>query len=146
MRISKRRINDKLLLKIYRLFFEVVSRFNSKDTFFEIIDDILYPTEKIMVAKRVAIIYLLTKEIPQNTIAETLKVSTGTVSRFAIIFHSKETKVVRLLTSMIKKENVLNFLEDLWADLSIQPGIKIGHWQSYWDHQRKKEKREEVGI
>jgi uncharacterized protein YerC len=82
MRISRRRLSKKVLIKIYQLFFKVISRFDDQKGFYEILDDIFYPTEKIMIAKRVAIIYLILKNIPQDRIAEVLKVSTGTVSRF----------------------------------------------------------------
>ncbi len=146
MRISKRKLDEEILLKIYRLFFEVISRFDTEESFFQIFDDILYPTEKIMIAKRVAIIYLLLKGIEQDAIAQSLKVSTATVSRYAALFYEKDQKIVTLLKSMITKEKALNFLEDTFADLLIQPGIKVGHWQSYWDHKRKKDRREQTGF
>jgi len=146
MRISKNKLNEEILLKVYQLFFEVVSRFDTKDSFFDIIDDILYPTEKIMIAKRVAIIYLLIKNISQDAIAKTLKVSTGTVSRYAILFNDKETKIIKLLKTMITKEKVLDFLEDTFADLFIQPGIKKGHWELYWEHKKRKEQKQTTGF
>ena len=146
VRISRYKLKEEILLKIYRLFFEIIAHSNSQVAFLDVINDIFSPTEKIMIAKRIAIVYLLIKKIEQRDIATTLKVSTGTVSKFAILFNNKETKTVKLIEKMLLKEKVLNFLEDTFADLFIQPGIKIGHWDSYWKHERAKQKRKETGL
>ena len=146
MRISRRRLSKKVLIKIYQLFFKVISRFDDQKGFYGILDDIFYPTEKIMIAKRVAIIYLILKNIPQDRIAEVLKVSTGTVSRFSILIHKKKTKMINLLRQMIKKEKVINFFEDTLADFFIQPGLQKGYWHLYWEQKRRQRKRETYGI
>jgi Trp operon repressor len=123
-----------------------MSRSAKKDLFFEIVNEIFSPTEKIMMAKRITIIYLLIKGIDQITIANTIKVSTGTVSKYAVMFYNKDTKLVNLIRRMITKEKVLDFLDDVFADIFIQPGIKIGHWDSYRQHKRKKIRREATGL
>ncbi len=140
-RISKKYLSEKILLKLYRLFFEIISRFENQENFAKIIDDILSPTEKIMIAKRIGIIYLLIKKVDYRDIAELLKVSTATVYHYAIHFYKKESELIDVLQIMLMKEKVLGFLDDLLADVLIQPGVKIGHWQSYWDHKRKQEHR-----
>ncbi len=140
-RISKKYINEQILIKLYRLFFEVISRFKDKDNFVEIIDEILSPTEKIMIAKRIGIIYLLIKKVDYRDIAEVLKVSTATVFYYAIHFDKKESKLVNMIKTMLVKEKVLGFLDDILSDIFIQPGLKIGHWQKYWDHKRKQNER-----
>lgn len=139
-------LGENVLLKIYQLFFEIIDRSDTQHSFYEILDDILYPTEKIMIAKRVAIVYLLLKGISQDNIAESLKVSTGTVSRFSILFSKKETKIMELLKHMITKEKALAFLENTFTDLLIQPGIKRGHWKLYWEHKRQKLRDKTQGI
>ena len=50
-------------------------------------------------------------------------------------------RVIRKCYDMLKKENVLNFLDDFFADIMIKPGIYKGHWQLYWDQKRKQENR-----
>ncbi|MDO8610559.1 MAG: Trp family transcriptional regulator [bacterium] len=140
-RISKKYINEQILIKLYRLFFEVISRFKDRDNFVEIIDEILSPTEKIMIAKRIGIIYLLIKKVDYRDIAEVLKVSTATVFYYAIHFDKKESQLVDTIKTMLVKEKVLGFLDDILSDIFIQPGLKIGHWQKYWDHKRKQNER-----
>jgi Trp operon repressor len=144
--ISKRPVDVKKLFKLYQLFFEVVSKAKNKDEFLELIKDLLSPVEQIMVAKRIAIIYLLTKNVDQLAIARYIKVSRATVSKFNLLFFEKKTRLIKIIESMIKKEKIGHFLEDLFADLFIQPGIKIGHWQRYWDHKRRQNERKMIDV
>jgi Trp operon repressor len=146
VRISKFRLREEILIRLYQLFFEVMSRSAKKDWFFEIINEIFSPTEKIMIAKRITIIYLLIKGIDQAIIANTIKVSTGTVSKYAVMFYNKNTKLVELIRKMITEEKVLNFLDDVFADIFIQPGIQMGHWNLYWQHKRRKDRRKATGL
>ncbi len=140
-RISKKFLSERVLLKLYRLFFEVMTKYQNKDQFFEIFDDILSPTEKIMLTKRVAIIYLLIKGVDYRDICDVLKVSMSTVVTYAAIFYKRDSKVVATIRNMLKKEKALNFLDDIFCGLFIQPGVKIGHWQMYWDHKRRQQER-----
>ena len=94
-----------------------------------------------MLKKRVAIIYLLIKEVSYRDICEVLKVSMSTVVSYATVFKKKESKVVLIIKSMLKNEELVNFLEDIFAGLFIQPGLKIGHWQRYWNHKRRQQDR-----
>ena len=138
-RISKYRIKEEVLFKTYQLFFEVVSRSSyTKKDFLEMLDDIFSPTEKIMIAKRIAIIYLIIKGLDQRSICFVLKVSSATTSKFMYIFNKKDSKVVRNIERMIQNKRMHNFLEDLLHDLTTQPGLKIGHWQKQWDHLKGK--------
>lgn len=140
-RISKRHLNREILLKLYRLFFEVLSRYQTRNEFFDIFDDILSPTEKIMLTKRVAIIYLLIKGVDYRDICETLKVSMSTVVSYAAVFYKRDSKVVATIRNMLKKEKVLDFLDDVFSGLFIQPGFKLGHWELYWNHKKRQQDR-----
>ena len=144
-RISKKLVSEKLLTKIYKLFYEVFSRYEGQEDFLLIIDDILSPTEKIMLAKRLAIIYLLIKKVDYRDIADTLKVSTATILFYATTYYKRSSRVVNIINGMLKNEKVLNFLDDFFANFMIHPGVYIGHWQLYRDHQRRQEVRKTLG-
>lgn len=144
--ISKRPIDEKKLFKIYQLFFEVINNAEDKDEFFELIQDILTPVEQIMIAKRIAIIYLLTKKIEQVDIAEHIKVSRATVGRFNLLFYMKNTKLIKIIESFINNEKIGHFLEDLFADIIIHPGIYIGHHKLKWEHEKRKEERKMIDV
>jgi|SRR3989344_4958820 len=139
--LTKKYVDEKKLIKINQLMFEILNKADDKDDFFEVIKDILSPPEQLMVAKRIAIIYLLLKGVDHSTIAKYLKSSRATVAKFSLLFYDKETKLIGIIGELLNKETISHFFEDLFADIFIQPGLKIGHWQSYWDHKRRQKER-----
>ncbi|OGK10388.1 hypothetical protein A2767_02495 [Candidatus Roizmanbacteria bacterium RIFCSPHIGHO2_01_FULL_35_10] len=143
--LSKKLISENVLMRIYQLFFEVISRSHSRETFLILLDDILTPTEKIMLAKRIGIIYLLIKEIDQLSIADILKVSTSTVSIYSVKFYKRDTKVIEIIKNMLIKEKVLDFMEDIFAGLFIQPGLKKGHHKLKLNYEQNKRDRKYLG-
>jgi Trp operon repressor len=78
-RISKYKVEDKVLRKLYFLMFEIISNIDEEERFEGIMNELLSPTEKIMIAKRVAIVYLLMKNIDYLIISDVLKVSSRTI-------------------------------------------------------------------
>jgi len=58
VRNSRFELSEGLLEKLFDLFFEVVGNQSSKSEFKKIFVDLLTPAERIMLAKRVAIIYI----------------------------------------------------------------------------------------
>ncbi|MBI4225706.1 hypothetical protein HY612_01195 [Candidatus Roizmanbacteria bacterium] len=139
--ISRAKVPEKVLMRVYQLFFEVFSRSRSHDSFLELLDDILTPTEKIMLAKRIGMLYLLIKEVDQSVISDILKVSTSTVSIYSVLFYKRDTKVVKIIKDMLVKEKVLDFMEDIFAGLWIQPGLKKGHYKLKWEYEQGKRER-----
>lgn len=145
-RISKRPVSEDILIRMYKLFFEIFSRFENQEHFLALMDDVFSPVEKIMIAKRVGIIYLLIKKVDYRDISDVLKVSTSTITHYALLFHDKNSRIVEIIKTQLMKENVLNFLDDLFSDLLIQPGIKIGHHQLKWEQKQRQQKRKTLPV
>jgi Trp operon repressor len=143
--ISKRPIDAKKLFKLYELFFEVVNNAGDKDEFMEIIKDILTPIEQIMIAKRIAIIYLLIKNVDQTTIVDYIKVSRSTVSRFKLLFYNKKTKLITIIESFLKNEKISHFFEDLFADIFTHVGYYPDQ-ELKWQHEKRKEERKMIDV
>lgn len=139
--LSKIQVDEKKLIKLYQLMFEILNKADDKDDFFEIIKDILSPPEQLMIAKRIAIIYLLLKGVDHTTIAEYLRSSRATAAKFSLLFYDKESRLVGVISELLNQEKINNFFEDLFADIFIKPGLKIGHWQMHWDHKRRQKER-----
>ena len=97
-------------------------------------------------AKRMMLIYLIIKGINQRAIAKALKLSTSTVSKYAVIFYNKDTDLIKVMKNIAKKENIDNILGDIFTNIFIQPGFKTGHWRMYWKHKRSKKQRERRGF
>lgn len=142
--LTKQYVDEKKLIKINQLMFEILNQADDKDDFFGIIKDILSPPEQLMIAKRIAIIYLLIKGVDHTSIAKYLKSSRATVAKFSLLFFDKETKLIGIVGELLNKESISHFFEDLFADIFIKPGLKIGHWQMYWDHKRRQKERQMI--
>ncbi|OGK14703.1 hypothetical protein A3C98_03540 [Candidatus Roizmanbacteria bacterium RIFCSPHIGHO2_02_FULL_37_15] len=144
--LSKQYLDKEKLRKLYQLFFELLSRSANKDNFLLIITDFISPPEQIMISKRIAIIYLLTKGLTSSVIADYLKVSKSTVSKYSLLFYEKETESIQIIRRIISKGKILGFIDDIFSDLLIQPGVKIGHWQLKHEHKRRKEERKALDV
>ena len=146
VRTSKKRLNDASLEKIFVILFEVLAKNKSKDEFLELVNDIFSPTERIVIAKRVVIMYLLMNKIPQRDIAHALCASIGTVSRYSVVLDGKESRVKKVINDLIKKDRVIDLFDDIFHNLFISPGFLKGHWQIYSDYLRRKGGRKTKGL
>lgn len=79
--VSKNPVPRETEKKIRKAFTRVLVDIRSEREMERYIFDLLTPTERIMLAKRLAIATLLIEGLPYREIAERLKVSTATVGR-----------------------------------------------------------------
>lgn len=86
--ISKKGIKRKTFLRISNDLIAMISGLRSKREIKALLNEILTPTERIMLAKRLAIIFMLKKDYSFEIVWRTLKVSPSTVARFW-----KETRI-----------------------------------------------------
>jgi len=142
--LTKKYVDEKKIIKVNQLMFEILNKADDKDDFLAIIKDILSPPEQLMVAKRISIIYLLLKGIDQTSISCYLKCSRATVAKFSLLFYDKESKLIGVIGELLNQEKISHFFEDLFADIFIKPGLKIGHWQMHWDHKKRQTEREMI--
>ena len=130
--------------KLFNLLFEVIGNRNDKDEFNKVMIDILSPVERIMIAKRIVIMYLIIKEINYKTICDVVKVSNATVSKFRLTME-KSDGIVPLLKEMIKIEKVKLFFEELLDSLA-GPGVVGVSWSSAWKRRNDLERKKQLGI
>ncbi|MBI5127157.1 hypothetical protein HZA76_01750 [Candidatus Roizmanbacteria bacterium] len=141
-RISRFPVDDKVLEKLYLLMFEVVSSMDEEEEFSKIINELLSPTEKIMIAKRIAIIYLLMKKINYTNISDVLKVSSETIAKFKMIM-IKNGEIKKVLGGIVGVEKVKNFFEEL---LTSEPGTYGVDWKLAWKKKIEIQRRKVRGI
>ena len=141
-RISKYRVEDRVLKKLYSLMFEVVSNMDEEARFTGIMNELLSPTEKIIIAKRVSIVYLLMKNIDYLVISDVLKVSSRTIAKFhSIMVDGKEIK--NILEGLIGNEKIKDFFEELFFR---EPGTYGVNWKSAWRQKFEIERKKQRGI
>src|SRR3989338_208864 len=144
VRNSRFTLSEDLLEKLFDLFFEIVGNKSSKDEFKKIFIDLLTPAERIMLAKRVAIIYLLLKKIEYYNICDRLKVSPSTVAKFVLLMEKSEG-IVPTFKQIVKNDKVKIFLEEIFNNI-FAPG-KIGvDWKIAWENKINLEKKKTFGI
>lgn len=144
VRNSRFKLDENVLEKLFDLFFEVVGKKANKGEFRKVIVDLLSPAERIMLAKRIAIIYLLLKKIDYYNICKVLKVSPSTVAKFSLLMERSEG-VVPTFKTIVKREKIGEFLEELFNDL-YGPGVPGINWKAAWERKRNLEKRKAFGI
>lgn len=143
-RISKFKLSEHVLAKIFDLFFEIVGRNKNKDEFKRIIHDLLSSTERIMIAKRIAIIYLRLKNIDQRTICKVLKISTATVAKFSLLME-KSDGIVPTFNKIMKNEKIIEFLEDIFNTL-FAPGVPGVNWKAAWERKIARDRQKTLGM
>lgn len=82
--ISSKKLQKDHLHKIYEHFMSELERAGREKVASSFFEDFLTSTEKIMLAKRFAVVYLLSKGLPPSYIAEVLLMSPATIYRMSL--------------------------------------------------------------
>jgi hypothetical protein len=143
-RISRNPVKEKVLDKMFYLLFETLGNKYDQEEFSQVIYELLSPTERIMIAKRVAIIFLLMKDIDYFSISQVLKVSSSTIANYHTVLLSSKG-VVESLKSIVRNEKVANFLEETWLEFS-RPGKPGVNWSNAWKTKNELERKKREGI
>jgi Trp operon repressor len=143
-RISRQLLDERVLNKLFDLFFEIVGKKYHKEEFRNVILDLLSPVERIMIAKRIAIIYLILKKIDQRNISTALKVSNATVSKFAILME-RSVGIVPAFKTILRNEKFFDFLDELYDSL-FPPGTYGTNWKDAWQKRIEINRRKTYGI
>ncbi len=136
--VSKRTLHGDKLNKIFNLFFDLIVNVNNKNQAEVLLKELLTPTEKIMIAKRIACFYLFTKDVSSRQIGGLIKLSVSTISHFKYLFDNSQ-EIKKFLSKRINDEKIKSFLEDILVDFIAFPR-KGSDWKSnkriYYQHQR----------
>lgn len=113
------------------LFWRVLADLHSEDDIHDLLDDLLTPTEKVMLGKRLAIAFLLEKGYDQRTIHSIMKVSVSTVSQVNY-WLKNQGKGYRKAISMVRKaEKWQEFWQKLDGLLEDMFSKKTMHQRAY---------------
>ncbi|MCR4276667.1 MAG: Trp family transcriptional regulator [Candidatus Roizmanbacteria bacterium] len=144
VRISYLQLKAQDYEKIFSIFYKVLGETENKDEFNKILFDLLTPAERIMIIKRIAIIYLLLKEIDYRMICRALKVSNTTVNKFKLSMEKSEG-IVPALRGMVKQEKVWLFFEEIFSQI-FYPGRPGINWTAAWETKLALERKKERGL
>ena len=123
--ISSKKLTKENLNKLYREFANALQKSERKSQMAFFLNDILTHTEKIMLAKRFAVIYLLSKGVPHSYIYESLHMSPATIARMSLKY---EIGKYSSLLKAVEKENLWKILEKI-LQAGLPPRAGRGRWK-----------------
>lgn len=125
--VSKKYIKQEKLNKIFSLFFDLVTSVKNKNEADITISELLTPTEKVMLAKRITCFYLILKDIPNREIADLLKLSTSTV---CYLKHTLNNLILlkKFLSKRLFSEKIQNIFIDILTDIFYGMPRKGANW------------------
>lgn len=139
--VSKILLQKEHLNKVLSLLFTLIVNIQNKKSAEILLNELLTPTEKIMLAKRLACFYLLLKEIPIREIKDILKLSTSTIA-YLKHFLENSSNLRSYLRDRMTKEEIKNIFEDFIVDMLYGIPRKGSNWsqnlKQYYDHQQKR--------
>ena len=125
--ISSKKLKKEHLQRLYNEFSSALEKSAKRSWIKFFLNDFLTRTEKIMLAKRFAVIYLLSKNIPITYIAEALYMSPTTIFRMSLKY---DIGKYSSLLKIIEGEN-----KDIWTILErilkagLPPRVGRGRWK-----------------
>ena len=111
--VSPRTLQKQVEERMLDLFWTSLTSASSKEQIALFLDDLLTPTEKIMLAKRLAIAFMILKGYDYNTINERLKVSDPTIWTVKSHLKHKGKGYTLIIEKIMSKEKWETFWQDL---------------------------------
>lgn len=111
--VSKHFMNPKVSEKVYGIFINSIKNTGSRQDVINFLDDLLSPAEKTMLAKRVAIAFMLLEDkYTYYEISKTLKISFGTIAKVHSIFALKGGGYRKIIGNLVLKKSIRNSLSE----------------------------------
>ena len=136
--ISRRWIKPETEKTINQMIVSAIALCGSSSEAANFIDDLLTPTEKIMLAKRFAIAYLLLKGHSYGEIKDLLKVSTPTIGSVSLLLKIKGSGYKEIVQKLAARRELRKIFESLTqAAISIIGSGKGGNKKAvkYWENE-----------
>ncbi|OGD93493.1 hypothetical protein A2697_03160 [Candidatus Curtissbacteria bacterium RIFCSPHIGHO2_01_FULL_41_44] len=121
-KISRRALDKNLEKYIFTIFLKTIVDLKTLTEVKNFLEDLLSPTEKIMLIKRLAIAVMLTKGYTYDEIDHTLKVARNTIMNVSYFLkHSQNEGYQKVVTRVLadqKKEALFDKIEELLIQFS----------------------------
>jgi uncharacterized protein YerC len=143
--VSRRILSQKVQERIFHLFTNALVKCDSRGSAASFIEDMLTPTEQVMLSKRFSIAFMLLEGYDYETIKRMLKVSTATIGRVASWFKIKGEEVRRIINRIKRDESMKKAVEEIMDSILEIIGTAPGQdWKStrkmLWHSKKLREK------
>lgn len=129
--VSKHQLNEEVYRKIFLLFPQFLGSLSRKGRELVVVDALFSTTEQTMIAKRIAIAFMLVKGYGYAPISAKLKVSYGTIAKINEITKNADSIFVKELESIARHDAFSDFLNAIGYKLSVAMPPRGGNW-SVW--------------
>lgn len=111
--VSRNPLARGLQEQMHKLFHKVLAELGTEMEISEFLDDLLTPTEKVMLAKRLAIAFLLDQGYDQRTIHTIMKVSVSTVNSVNFWLKYKGAGYRKVIGRIRKEQSIEDFMSQI---------------------------------
>lgn len=142
--LSKRKLKEEVSKQLFELTFSLLGKRRDRGDFQQTLFAILSPTEQYVLAKRIAVLYLLIKKIDYLIIRDVLKVSTSTISKCVMILENSKN-LTKTLQSLAQNNQMKDIFLEAFSDFS-SPGSYGISWKNAWRNKKEIERKKREGI
>lgn len=135
--ISKYPISKQIADRIFEIFLNTLVNIKNKEDADEFISDLLTPTEKIMLAKRLAIAFLLEKNYDYRSIQKLIRVSTGTIASVNLLLHLGSAGYKKLISKIVTEERNTGIFETAIVKILSAPAA-LEKGSGTWTYLKRK--------
>ena len=126
--ISSKKLDHSLTEKLFGKLLTIFGQARDKEALSLVMNELFTSTEKIMLAKRLAIVLMLASRTPQHRVVEILKVSPTTVVKTSLEIEIGKYKTILKIS---KKEKV-DIEKIVWNILTVGGFMPPKVGQKYW--------------
>ena len=137
--VSKKFLAKDIEGRIYEIFLRAVAEVKTQNEVEKFLNNLLSAAEKVMLAKRLSIAFLLFKNYDQRSICKTLKVSLGTVNRVNNELKLEGEGYRQVISKIVQMEKLGEFLQKIDDAIASAMPPKGQNW-SEWRSKKWKEK------
>jgi TrpR-related protein YerC/YecD len=141
--VSKYPITKDIADRIFDLFLKTFMSLKTRTEADQYISDLLTPTEKVMLSKRLAIAFLLEKGYEYREIQQLLRVSSATVSSVNTTRTLGSEGYKKLINKIIREEKITEFLEDTIVRVLSVPA-SMGKGKSVWRYLKQEAETQKI--
>jgi len=141
--VSKYPISDIVYKRIFEIFSKSLVKIESKNEASQFIEDFLTPSEQVMLAKRLAIAFLLDKGYDFREIHKILRVSFTTINRVKLMKKIGGGGYQKIINKLLTEEQVKDFILRVGEMVTTEfgrVGTGKGAWR-YLHHELEKRRR-----
>ncbi len=143
-RVSKHHLRENVMSKANSLFYEIFHSLDSEVDFFEIVNEIISPTEQIMISKRIVLMYLLIKNIEYDIISDTLKISQSTIAKFSLLLQ-RSPHIKDKLNNIAQNDSIKLLFQELYSAI-FSPGTIGASWKAARARRHEIDRKKLTGI